>query len=463
MAQLGYINFFSSRKVATSLFLLFFILVILGVQIPQENYASTDEVQSWLLEHPLIAEYVVEFGLTRIYSGVVFITTVLLLCASTIFCSYRRIRTYLENKNANKTLPPFLLENELTFSIQGQTAGQFISCIKDFFFGKKYQVREYQYNTIIVERGKIGFWGSIFFHLSFVVIVVGALVSIWTRFEGVVLLTEGQTFTGKLEEYTKITRYPVLAKPEFDFFINYRKYVPSTQPEIRSSVDELQFIDPLLDFNTVRPVRAFHAISHRGFTFYQQDHGYSPRFIVEDKNGKKLFDALVALRTSKENEQPFFDDFFVVPIIDLKIHAVLYPDAIEQEGEIVPSSSKPLNPIVNITNFREKKMIGKKNIKLGDKAEISDFQVNFDELRYWSSFRVVRDSGIPVLYAGFFVGIIGFIIRMIIVRQKIIITIKDNYPEMIIKIAYSFERDAALYEERIHKLVDELKNLEGVR
>ena len=71
--------------------------------------------------------------------------------------------------------------------------------VRSLLLKKKYRCYSDKTNKqvkIKASKGSIGPIGSILFHVSFLILLAGILMSVWTRFEGEVFLTEGQIFQG---------------------------------------------------------------------------------------------------------------------------------------------------------------------------------------------------------------------------------------------------------------------------
>ena len=359
-------SFLSSRKLAVSLVAILILLSILGTIIPQESLYPRDDFQKWQTEHPLLSGLAISLGLTNLYTSSGYIAILVMLFLSVSVCIYRRAFGLFRNKE---------------------------------------------------KRIRYGHWGSVIFHFSFLIILAGAIVSTWTRFEGMIILTEGQPFKGYPDEYIAVQRKPLFVPDPLDFQLMLQKFKPfyGTQPRYVSEV----LIEDRGN-KTYETVRNFHALFHKGYTFYQKGHGFSPSFILKDYWGRVIFQAFVSFKSHLQGEEVRYEDYFRIPGTGLEVEGRLYPDMIINGGKIKTKSALPDNPVIDIKIKEQGKEVYRGVIKLGQDINLDRFSLSFNDLRYWSGFRVVKDPGIPVIYLGFGTGIFGLLVRLFSIRVNLL-------------------------------------------
>ena len=171
---------------------------------------------------------------------------------------------------------------------------------------------------------------------------------------------------------------------------------------------------------TLETVRDFHALSHMGYTFYQKGHGFSPSFVLKDHWGRVIFQSFVAFKSHKEAEEVRYEDYFRIHGTGLEIEGRLYPDMVINDGKVRSKSALPDNPVLDIKIKEQGKEVYRGLIKFGQDINLDNFSLSFNDLRYWSSFRVVKDPGIPVIYLGFGTGIFGLLVRLFSIRVNLL-------------------------------------------
>jgi len=324
-----------------------------------------DDFQKWQTEHPLLSHLSISLGLTNLYTSSGYIAILSMLFLSLSVCIYKRF--------------PYI------FRDRG-------------------------------EKVRYGLLGSLIFHFSFLIILAGAIVSTWTRFEGMIILTEGQPFKGYPDEYIAVQRRPLFVSDPLGFQLMLQKFKPfyGTQPKY---VSEVLIGDR--GNKTHETIRDFHALSYKGYTFYQKDHGFSPSFVLKDHWGRVIFQSFVAFKSHKEAEEVRYEDYFRIPGTGLEIEGRLYPDMVINDGKVRSKSALPNNPVIDIKIKEKEKEIFRGIVKLGQDIKLTNFSLSFNDLRYWSSFRVVKDPGIPVIYAGFGTGVFGLFLRLLSIRMGV--------------------------------------------
>lgn len=359
-------GFLASRKLAVTLLVLLMLLSVLGTIVPQEAASTECDMEKWRTEHPLLSGLAARLGLDNLYTGHAYLSLLVTLVLSITVCTFKRAGAVLRN------------------------GGGRAACAR---------------------------WGSLVFHMSFIVIFAGGAVSAWSRFEGVMVLTEGQRFSGSAEEYSAIKRNPLPSPPRTGFAVALERLSP---PEGETTTYKSEVIIEYGGRETRGTVRDFHALSHGGFTFHQKDHGFSPSFVLKDLAGRVVFDAYVALRSHHgPGEDVKYEDAFAIPGTGLEVEGRLYPDMAVVNGRMATKSPRPENPVISLKVKERGREIYRGSVRQGEEVRFGGYYLSFNGLRHWSSFRVVRDRGVPVVYAGFGMCILGFLTRLLFMRPAL--------------------------------------------
>ncbi len=351
------VDFFFSRKFSLALLVLLILFSLLGTVVPQEHLYGGDEFRKWQHDYPTFYRAAIPLGLTRLYTSTGFIAVAVLLFLSLGLCTFRRVRTLLQGK------------------------------------------------------GGYGQWGSVLFHFSAIVILAGAVTSLWTKFDGNILLTEGQSFSGNTGEYASIQRSPYFAFPAPDFTLTLQKFRPTY------GAVPIYVSDVAIERNGSRipeAVRDFHALSYGGYAFYQKGHGFSPSFLVRDRWGGVVFQSFVSFRSGiGPDGEVQYEDYFQIPGAGLEVRGRLYPDLVAAKDSITTKSVLPVNPGIDIRIKKNGEEVYQGILMRGQSIELDGFSLAFQDLRYWSEFRVVRDPGVPVIYLGFIIGALGLTMKLL--------------------------------------------------
>jgi len=455
IVDISFLSFLISRRFVSILLGTFILLLILGTLFPQEMSSSLFEVNIWRNNHPLLAKIAQLLGGSRLFTSAPFLVISGLLLFSTAICTFQRIGSLREGQfaiiDANYSLvllPGFLEKDQV----------EVVSSVCHYFRKHGYSAKEVPGSKemmVAVRKGNVGRWGSVMFHLSLLILLIGALVSVWTRSEGSFILTEGQSFHGAPTEY--MSRKPAVLpwNGVGDFEVVLQQFVPEFgQPPTYASKLVLRKAGEIIDS---LDVRTFQAGSYAGRTFYQKEHGFSQRFHVETTEGETLFDGFVALASHFSEDKVRYENIFYVVEKGLKIEGELFPDAVQQEGVWSSLSPLPKRPVVLIRIEQEGIPVFDGPIPLDKPLKLKDFNISFTELRYWSGIQLVTDLGVPILYTGFFLGCLGLMIRTFFVEQGLWVKQATTAEGTSLVLCGATERDQALFAEKFEKLADELR------
>ncbi len=448
-------SFLTSRRIVSILLGAFIVLLVLGALIPQENSSPLFEVNVWQNNHPLLAKVTQVVGGTKLYTSYPFLVVSGLLLLSTAMCTVQRIGLLRKEE-----LPSIDTDFSVELSPQALEEGyaEVVTYVRHCLrkHGCFAKTESFPVEAIVVVRkGGLGRWGSVLFHFSFLILLIGALASVWTRSEGSFILTEGQSFRGTPAEF--VSRQPA-ALPWYgvgDFEIVLQQFVPQEgQPPTYAS--KLIFSQEGKEAERL-DVRTFQAGSYAGRTFYQKEHGFSPRFLVKTAAGQDLFDGFVALASSFSDDEVRYENVFSIVEGSLKIEGQLFPDAVQKAGQWRSLSPKPNRPVFLARIEQRGVPVFEGPIPLGEALELEGLQISFTELRYWSGLQMVTDLGVPILYAGFFLGCLGLVLRTLISSETFWLKAVPSAETTSLVLYGAAERDQALFAEKFQVLVDELR------
>ena len=183
--------------------------------------------------------------------------------------------------------------------------------------------------------GRFSPLGNLLFHASFLLLLVGAVLNVYYRFEGVAIIAEGRPFSGGKAEYRTIAGAAGAALPEVDFDVE------------KISAD---FWDGRLFFTRLEA-----QVLHRGGRDIAKlssavqvgdaavtiaGYGYVPKYKLKNKAGQTVDEVNVMLNIFA----PGSEDSFQVRGYPHKIFISFYPDHAQVNGKIVNQSMNPVNP-----------------------------------------------------------------------------------------------------------------------
>lgn len=285
------------------------------------------------------------------------------------------------------------------------------------------------------------------FHVSFFLILIGGLINVYTEFYGFLDLAEGEMFQGEVERYSRIPAPPTFPKigtpPRVDFTVVKIEPLVSGYTETGLKVTLIDARQRKHEIGINRPY------VEDSTTFVLKTLGMTPLFILTDKTGREIDGAYVRLDCLKGRKDRFAMGGF-------EFKAKFYPDYVLDEGKAATRSLEFNNPVFLLTVEQEKKKIGEGVITRGGQMEFDGYRLEMKELSYWVRFNVVKEQGIPILYAGLAIASLAIVWRMLFFRREIVGAVRGERGELRLEVAARSEYYKSLAAEEFTKLFADL-------
>lgn len=249
--------------------------------------------------------------------------------------------------------------------------------------------------------------GNLIFHIAFIIVAVGVVVSSLYRFEGSLVLLEGDVFLGERSSYIRHSAgddFDRLA-PKLSFklddisaeFWGWRMYFTGLEAKIRHSAASLAERDTIL-------LNGGPTINGARLTL--SSYGYSP-YLHFRKAGMLIRKGITSLQIFPPGAEDSLE------INNYKIFVTVYPDAVERDGRIVNNSLSIKDPVfvVRVEWFGEE--VFSDSVRVGEEFKYQDISIIFEGLRPYVVIDVIKDPGEKVIFLGFIAAIIGLIMRLV--------------------------------------------------
>jgi len=244
-------------RMRTAIFLLLGILVIvlIGSFVPQQNTSDPSKVEAFLTSWPnlnvLFAD--LQLPLTQVFVSPVFYVLLGLLYVSLGWCVIRRARALImRTLRGYKRTPQYW-----------------------------------------------GEWGSWLFHTSFFLLLIAVVWGKATGYQGLVTLTEGQSFTNTPAGYDTLQQGLLFngSYAPFTLRLNSFEATYASNGEASDYVSNVTVLDHGKAVKT-QNIRVNDFLSVDNVNVYQQDYGWAPTIVVTNPEGQTVFDGPIQ----------FFDD-----------------------------------------------------------------------------------------------------------------------------------------------------------
>lgn len=308
---------------------------------------------------------------------------------------------------------------------------------------------------LAAERGHAREGGSLVFHLSFYVLLLGAVIGHTFGFAGQVNVVEGESFadtplsyiggdaTGRLFSEDRHRGFVVELE---DFDVSYFDEPGAQEAAGPVSLVPRDFVSTV----TIREggqevrtedVRVNHPIAHDGVKLYQIRFGFAPRIDVTTAGGAALFSQPVQL---VEQGGSIWTGVAKVAAFDedsqIALELVLLPDAdFSDDGMPISRTPDARNPRLavvlwygalglerNVPPAEFDREAGRRIrqpliLAEGESGTFEDLgiEVSFPELPYWSGFQVSQEPGRELLLVGAILLLGGLIPSLYAYRRRV--------------------------------------------
>lgn len=301
-------------------------------------------------------------------------------------------------------------------------------------------------------KGDVGFWGSILFHASLLIIILGGVLSLYTGFYAGIVVTEGQSLEVTENNLVDISRLPKFATSSPGFRVGLERFEPIIEQNrfFTQYLAKLTFTDPINGKISPQDVKINNPASFGGYEISLYRYGFAPLLkITDNATGQVLNDAYVNLVVL----DPAGSDSIKLPPGYPSLHFRMFPDAQIQNRTIKNRSPLPKNPVFLVWTTEDKNQ----PLPLGGKIKLQKVTVQFTDLHYWANFRLSRDAGQGVIYLGFGMGILGLVLRFANPRKNLWVTLNQVDEQLEIALAGSCAYFPALFQQEITALAGKIE------
>ena len=409
----GLIRGFTSARFTILLLCLLALMLLLNVVLPQENVVGAARFAEFTKGSPVVRFALVTLGLGHMSVSPVFLTVLALFLLNLLMVLLARIgptwRRVALKTRSDKGLQAWarLEEAKTVPRPDAWSVGEAARTLRGF----GYQVRRPGERSLWAVKHRTAALGFMLFHISFFLISAGGVAIYYTRFVGSAYLSEGQQFQG---QYNKTIRTRPIGRPPD---------LPVMLESVDSRFDrgEVVHLGAVFRFrqagaSETRKARVNHPAHWGSTSLLVNRAGLAPVLWLQDSNGFTLDRIVVPART------------LVGPPTDVSLgdgRVVVYVLPLEP-GEPFPSREELPRASMNFRVTLDSRVVFDGALRPGQATEFEGGRLVLQEFRYWIGMTVVSERGGGVLIAGFTLGIIGLIWRLLWYRREVAVTWDDS-------------------------------------
>jgi len=458
-----------SMRTALVLLLVVGVAAIAGSLVPQAPI-NPRAVAGLVADHPLLARVYDALGLFDVYGSWWFTLAYVLLLISLGSCLVPRTRALVRGMR-RRPQPMRELEGMRHFreaAVPGSPA-EALERSRRALRRRRFRVVD-GVPGLAAEKGTAREAGSLLFHWSFFLLLVGVVIGKGLGFRGLVTIVEGETWTEAHANY-------VLPPEEGRFFsedmhtgLQLRLVdFDATYHDSGVPADFVSRVEVLgEDGEPVarREIRVNDPLSERGLKLYQFGYGWAP--VIEVRRGGEVLASgpvVFVSRDPTDFTQPWEG---VVKLPSLRpqvgIELLLYADVRGLLGSFPMLEAR--DPFLTYEAYRGDLRLDRAQsvfsldrtglvrwrsggLGLGEKTEVGrGLTVSFPELREYTQLQVKRDPGLWLLLASAILILAGLLPALYSSRRRVWVRARSDRDETLVQVAgFALQRKAAFDDE----------------
>jgi cytochrome c biogenesis protein len=395
-------NFITARRLSLSLILVLAGMMFLSTLIPQTMDSAPDKMDAWRHGHEQLLWLIDGAHLHRIYVQPWFAATILLAAAALAISSYDQIVAARRRLNSIETGSG----DELAAAVSEHTLRSVaISC----------RYRCFQPNPpgrLKFIRNPWGYFGNVLLHIGMVLVAVASFYVALTGRQGALILVEGEQHDnnpawngserGILASPLVLPGSVKLTKVRVSFNAKNQPAEVSSDITITDDAGRAEsFTAAINRISSYRGLRVYHAS--------QYGDAFSLEFI--DAKGDTHFEKL-PLQQPVNPTTAGYGDF------DLKWSPYLL--SAKYFADVNLKSMSGSTPLLVMRLVNKEQEISRASLTPGSSALLGDYRVRLLAVEKWSKLIFVDISGMPVIFIGFAIIMLGGLIHYMTPPRELI-------------------------------------------
>lgn len=336
---------------------------------------------------------------------------------------------------------------------------------------KGYHIQVGPGGGIYAVKGRLSALGKLILALSLFLLLFGVFISFNSRVAREIIAGEGESVY--LDEQAGVSRYTwtsgrreikLQERGNFSGF-SFRLNRVYTGQESGSSRPWYSFLAgditawityPVLSPENEATIPFYPPQRLMGKYLQLSDFGYAPFVLIKDEQGKVVERSFMILRLLPAGRE----DFFQPPGSVYKFYVSLVPKSGQESGK---DFSVP-DYFLKIT--RGEQIIYRGKVTPGQDMYFEGKTVSFSETRYWAGFNVISDDGLPIVFTGIILGVIGLVstvlCKIICYRRELFVVPVEEAAGTKIYAGARAERASKAHAGQFHCLLEEITGFSGV-
>jgi cytochrome c biogenesis protein len=419
---------------------------ILGSLFPQQGI-SPQRVTQYFQDHPALAPVLDRLGMFDVFGAAWFMAIYLALLAALVACLVPRVRAFVR---VARSRPPRggRLDRYRTRAAFETAASpeRAVEAARAVLRRRRFRVALHDEGELAGEKGYLREAGSLLFHVSLLVLLLGLAYGKGFGYRGQAAIEEGDTWANARVNYDAFTpgRFfgPEGLAPfqlRLDDFSN-AFHDDNTPREFASRLVALDLDGRQTQAQRVAPNRP---MTVDGVRIFQSDYGYVPAVRVRDRDGRLLTEENVLTLRDPASELSTGAVKLTVPRPQVGLELTLFtglrtaPDC--AGGARFCNDPRPVRPALVVLPFQgdlqadrvqsvfsldhsRLGLLGDRPLVLGlgQSGKLANgLEVSFTGLEQYSVLTLARDPGVPIVGAGAALLLLGLVPSLYVTRRRV--------------------------------------------
>jgi cytochrome c biogenesis protein len=414
------------------LILLILIAVIIAYIFPQRFITSQVQMERWRNYHPAWVPWVERLGLDHVYTTPWFAALLFAFLLTLIISTIEQIKISIK-----KTFGHGVVSDGKNLRVNA-TEEELKTAIKKLGY---FQIIRNQ-ETLRFVKYPWGYWGNVLLHLGIMIVIASSLIIVLTEKRGRLQLIEGELYVPGtpwvMEEKGMLVGSFIL--PEAVRLDNVFPEFWETD-DLKQLMTTISFSDPkgrskryTLSINQT--------INYRGIRVYQsQSFGNAFFVTLTDKEGRSK-GLILQIQNPNKRDKASYGNFRSEGMPYL-LKAKYFADAEKK-------SMLSQNPLLIMRLVDKGRLISEVSLKKGGSGQLGPYTATLDNASMWAGMIFVDITGMPCIFFGFLIIIIGGGLTYFMPPREFYIRKEDRGLFIITWKATRFE---SFYKEEYEKIV----------
>ncbi len=153
-----------------------------------------------------------------------------------------------------------------------------------------------------------------------------------------------------------------------------------------------------------------------------------------------------------------YRDSFDIEREGLRVVAQFFPDmARNPDGTVYTKTFRPKNPYFGFEIFQNGVKVYRGLSGKGEGASFGPYKLVFNELRYWITLNLVRETGIGFFFVSAMIGLAGLLLRVLDPERRITASIQQADEGQTVTFYYSAKNFDGMLKEKVEEIIENVR------